>query len=60
MSCLPVVPVPLGEDEGEQEVEDDVPVVDGVPGDVGHEPVPELRQGSIPPVMEMMRNLLQN
>ena len=43
---VPVVPVPLGQDQREQEVKHHLPVVHRVPGDVGHEPVPELRQRS--------------
>ena len=41
---IPMVPVALGKDKREEEVKYDLSIVDGVPGDVGHEPVPKLRQ----------------
>ena len=42
----PVVSVSLRQDEGEEQVEDDVTVVDAVAGNVGHEPVPKLGERS--------------
>ena len=39
-----MVSVPLREDEGEEELEDDLAVVHAVPGNVRHEPVPKLGQ----------------
>ena len=39
-----MVSVSLGEDEGEEELEDDLAVVHAVPGNVRHEPVPKLGQ----------------
>ena len=41
---IPMVSVALGKDKREEEVKYDLSIVDRVPGDVGHEPVPELRQ----------------
>ena len=39
-----MISIPLWQHEWEEEVEDDVTIIQGLPGDVGHEPVPELSQ----------------
>ena len=39
-----MISIPLWQHEGEEEVEDDVTIIKGIPGNIGHEPVPELSQ----------------
>ena len=58
-SCyyLPVVPVSFRQNQREQEIENDFAFVDAVAGNVGHKPMPKLRQG---PANNMMSSLVIN
>ena len=38
----PVISISFGKNEGKEEVEDDLALVEAVTGNVGHEPMPKL------------------
>ena len=43
-----MIPISFWKHKREEQVKDDLPVIHGVAGDVGHKPVPELGQGPVP------------